>query len=302
MKAIVLLNAAAGTLRAAGGQNVEGKIAKALGAAGVCAEVRPTGCHFLRLAAAQIAQERSVDLVIGAGGDGTLSAIASGLAGTNMPLGVLPLGTLNHFAKDLRIPLDLAEASSIIAAHHVTSVDVGQVNDRYFINNSSLGMYPRAVLEREGQPRRRGCRKWVAMTRAMVKVLRRFPMVQVRLTSENQTAVRKTPMVFVGNNRYELDRLRVGTRDRVDRGELCLYIADTQTRWGMLKLTFRALLGRLDQARDFEADYISECWIEARRHRLHVALDGEVVKLSPPLHYRIWAKALRVCTPEQRSG
>jgi diacylglycerol kinase family enzyme len=165
-----------------------------------------------------------------------------------------------------------------------------------------LGMYPHAVLVRESLRRRSDWWKWVAMTTAAVKVLRRFPMVQVRLTSHNKTVSRRTPLVFLGNNRYELDLYRVGTRDRLDRCELSLYIANTQTRWGMLMLAFRTAVGRLQQARDFESYCLSECWIESRRHRLHVALDGEVVKLSPPLHYRIWPKALSVYVPPERNG
>ena len=179
-----------------------------------------------------------------------------------MPLGVLPLGTHNHFAKDLHIPLALAEAAGVIAANHRAAVDVGQVNDRFFINNSSLGMYPHAVLVRNAHRKSNGPWKWAAMTRAAIKVFRRFPMVQVRLTSQNTTVSRKTPMVFVGNNRYELDGLRVGTRDRVDRGELCLHVANTQTRVGMLKLAFRAAIGRLQEARDFESHCLSECSIK----------------------------------------
>jgi diacylglycerol kinase family enzyme len=219
-----------------------------------------------------------------------------------MPLGVLPLGTLNHFAKDLNIPLALTEAAGVIAANHRAAVDIGQVNDRFFINNSSLGMYPHAVLVRDAQRKSNGPWKWAAMTRAAIKVFRRFPMVQVRLTSQNTSASRKTPMVFVGNNRYQLDGLRVGTRERVDRGELCLHVANTQTRWGMLKLALRAAVSRLQEARDFESHCLSEFWIETRRHRLHVALDGEVVKLPPPLHYRVWPKALWVCVPPERIG
>ena len=214
-----------------------------------------------------------------------------------MPLGILPLGTLNHFAKDLGIPLDLPGAAQVIGAGNIGSIDVGDLNGTVFINNSSLGVYPRAVLERDAQQSRHGLRKWTAMGLAILKVFRRFPLVHVRLTTETESLVRKTPLVFVGNNRYEMNLFNVGKRACLNRGELSLYIANTQTRWGMVLLSLRALLGRLEQARDFEVHCLSSCWIETRRHRLHVALDGEVRKLTPPLEYRVRAGALRVCLP-----
>ncbi len=300
MKAIVFLNSAAGNQNTAAGPTNRDTVANALQAAGIEAEICVVPNDQLN-AAVEAAIISDVNVVIAGGGDGTINTVANVLAGTDMPLGILALGTLNHFAKDLGIPLDIADAARVIAARHIIAVDVARVNDRVFINNSSLGVYPRTVLERETN-RKRGLSKWVAMGFAMLKVFRRFPMVTVRLRSDEHTIVRKTPLVFVGNNTYQLDALKVGTRACLDGGELSLYVANTQSRWGMLKLTFRAIFGRLKPSRDFETFCLSSFTVETRRRRIHVALDGEVMKLNPPLKYSIWPNALRVCAPTTGSN
>ena len=296
MKAIVLLNSGAGTFAAMHGKQGTRAVADAFLAVGVEADVRVVVGKRLP-AETQAAAASAVDVVVAGGGDGTLSTVVGVLVGKQAPLGILPLGTLNHFARDLGIPLDVAGAARVIAAKHIGTVDVGEVNGRIFLNNSSLGIYPRVVLERETLRSRHRLSKWTALAMAVIKVFRRFPMVQVRIATDTDTILRKTPFVFVGNNCYQLDLLNIGMRARLDRGELSLHIANAQNRWGVLKLTLRALFGGLEQARDFETFYLSSCSIEARRHRLHVAVDGEVMKLNPPLRYQIHARALRVCVP-----
>lgn len=299
MKAIVLLNKAAGSMAAVGHSGP--RIVEQMAALGIQAELRIVSGDQI-LAEAKASASKPVDVVIAGGGDGTLSTVAGALAGTGMPLGVLPLGTLNHFAKDLGIPLDLAAAIQTIANGHIAAIDVGRVNDQVFINNSSLGIYPSVVLKRETQRRRRGLSKWTALVLAVFKVFRRFPLLQVRLCAQGQTIVRHTPLVFVGNNAYQLDLLNVGTRVCLNKGQLSLYIANTQNRWRMLMLTFRAILGSLKQARDFEATCLGDFHIETRRRRLRVAVDGEVAVLYPPLHYSVWPGALKVFVPETSAG
>ena len=159
--------------------------------------------------------------------DGTVSAVASALAGSNAILGILPMGTLNHFAKDMHIPLDLEAAVATITRGKTAHCDVGEVNGRIFVNNSSLGLYPSMVFERDLQQRRTGRSKWTAVFWASLTVLRRFRSVRVRMKINGQTCVRKTPFVFVGNNEYEIEGLNVGTRSCLNSGHLSLYVAAT---------------------------------------------------------------------------
>lgn len=235
--------------------------------------------------------------IIAAGGDGTISAVASQLAGTARPLGILPFGTLNHFAKDLRIPVDLQNAARVIADGHVVRVDAAEVNGTVFINNSSLGIYPRIVSTRQAQQERLARGKWPAFLWATVHALRRFPFLQLRITLENEQLVRRTAFLFVGNNEYEISGFRLGARSSLERGRLGLYLTHRTGRLGLFRLALRALFHRLEQAKDFEAYSVTEVTIESRRERLLVARDGEVEWMRTPLHYRTRPRALKVFAP-----
>ena len=234
--------------------------------------------------------------VVAGGGDGTVNAVASALAGTGAVLGVLPLGTLNHFAKDLGIPLDLPGAVRTILSGRVRDVDVGYVNGQMFLNNSSLGMYPQLVRDREAE-QGRGHSKWVALTIAAVAALRHPRPVRVRLRLDGAATLdRRTPLLFVGNNRYSMDGVRMGGRLRLDAGQLWVCMAPEAGYCRLLGLAVRALAGRLHPD-ELDARDATEFWVETRRRRVEVAWDGEVTTMATPLHYRIQPRALRVMVP-----
>jgi len=234
--------------------------------------------------------------IVAGGGDGTISAVAAELVGTEKILGVLPLGTLNHFAKDLNIPLDLEEAARTIIAGHVAKVDVAEVNGQIFINNSSLGLYPDIVRRRE-QRQRLGYGKWNSLLRSAFKVLRRYPFLNIRLNADGKEIVTRTPFVFIGNNSYEMESFNIGGRTCLDAGHLSLYMTPRTSRFGLLQMALRALFGNLRQAKDFVSLCTDEIWIETRRKQLRVAMDGEVEMLETPLHYRVRPAALNVIVP-----
>jgi diacylglycerol kinase family enzyme len=209
-------------------------------------------------------------------------------------MGVLPFGTLNHFARDLNIPVDLERAVAAVVKGLETQVDVGEVNGHAFINNSSLGLYPSIVREREKQ-QRLGRGKWPALVVAALAVLRRYPFLDVRVGVEGRDLETRTPSVFIGNNEYEMAAFTIGRRVALDRGELSLYLLNRTRRWGLLRLAFRAMFGGIDQEKDFLRVCTSEVRIDARHKRpFRVALDGEVTLMDPPLHYVIRPRALRV--------
>ncbi len=237
------------------------------------------------------------EIVVAGGGDGTVSTVAGALIGTDKTLGVLPLGTLNHFAKDLKIPLDWESAVRNIIDGRVQEVDVGEVNGHFFVNNSSLGLYPSIVRERE-KKQRLGYRKWPAFLWAAITVVKRYPFLAVRLSAADQEIVSRTPFVFIGNNEYQMETFQIGSRACLDAGLLSLYISHRLSRWGLLRLALRALFGGLRQERDFTALCSREVWIETQRKTLNVALDGEVRVMDPPLHYQVRPRALRVLTPK----
>ena len=226
----VIVNASA---RSDGAAHVVSELNRYFDAASIQIEIKlaKSANNVLEEVSAAILREPST-IIVG-GGDGTLNAAAGLLIGSGIALGVLPLGTFNHFAKDLHVPLDLEGAVTTIAEGYCAQVDVGAVNDRFFLNNASLGIYPQLVETRHLQQQSLGRGKWPAFVWAALAVLRRYPSVEVLLNIDGKSLARRTPFVFVGNNRYEMQGFRIGERARVDAGELSLYVANRTGRLGL---------------------------------------------------------------------
>jgi diacylglycerol kinase family enzyme len=242
--------------------------------------------------------ERGDELLIVGGGDGTISAAASALAGTPTRLGILPLGTLNHFARDLKIPTDLEEAARLLASGSDRYVDIGEMNDLVFINNSAVGLYPLMVLDRDLQQKRLGRSKRAAMIVASLRTLGRFNHHRLTLTiNDEQTGRVDTPLLFVGNNDYRIDIGAPGQREKLDGGQLCVFVMRKKTRLGFLAASLRAFFGRSRADDMVRLDGVERLGVSAPRPQLAVSLDGEVVRVAPPLEYRIRKKALRVIAP-----
>jgi diacylglycerol kinase family enzyme len=237
--------------------------------------------------------------VVAAGGDGTVSAVASAIVGTQATLGVLPLGTLNHFAKDLGIPLDLDAAVENIIHGVPKLVDVGEVNGRIFVNNSSIGIYP-AIVQRRARHQFRGVSKWAAFARAIYAVLRRMPHFHASLHADEKfDGTDRTPFIFVGNNPYRTSGLQIGERQRLDSGWLWVCSAPNADRATLIKMALRALVGRTTPG-ELKVIEAKELWVQTRTNRrVKVANDGEVFATRSPLHYRIRPEALRVLVPGQ---
>ncbi len=293
----VLLNASAGAAAREGeGEHPAlAEVQDAFGSAGLNVSISVGSAETLRALARQAAAE-GVRVVVAGGGDGTIGSVASVLANTHTTLGILPLGTLNHFAKDLGIPLGVPGAVRVVAAGLTARVDVGEVNGRVFINNSSLGLYPSLLYQREKR-QARGRGKRIALALAIARVWRLYRRVRVVVHTEAGSRVIRTPFVFVGNNEYQLEGVRFGARARVDGGQLHVAMAPGMTRGEMVRVLGWALLGRLTDVDHLDTLLTDAVTIGARRQRLPVALDGEVALLSTPLEYRVRRGALRVCVP-----
>src|SRR5450631_3963442 len=200
---------------------------------------------------ARRAVKENSQVIVAGGGDGTVNSVANELMGSSLTLGVLPLGTLNHFAKDLHIPQDLEGAVRNLITGRAIPVDVGEVNGRIFLNNSSLGVYPRMVRERD-EEQRRGRNKWLAFLDASISVLENYLPLHVRLRANGKNFSRTTPFVFIGNNKYEMEGLHIRGRRRLDAGELCLYVSNRAGRVDLLRLAFLAVFGWLREASDLD--------------------------------------------------
>jgi diacylglycerol kinase family enzyme len=237
-----------------------------------------------------------VSIVVAAGGDGTIGSVAAGILDSPATLGILALGSRNHFAMDLHIPLDAGEAVASIAAGRTIKVDVGLVNDRAFINNSSIGIYASMVETRE-ELRERGHRKWPAMLIATWQMFRSYPGMTVTIEAGGDVRTWRTPFVFVGNNAYTLDGLKVGGRDRIDEGKLYAYVTPSLHSRDLPGLVFKSVLGRTERSGEVQVVSGCELTIGTKSRRVHVAVDGEIESMTQPLRYRARPGALRVIVP-----
>lgn len=268
MTHVVLLNAGAGSAKG----DVSDVVRRRFAERGVPADVRDIGCgEDPRRAAARAAAEQPQAIVAG-GGDGTLNAVAEAVVGRSIAFGILPLGTLNHFAKDLGIPLEIEAAIDVVCDGRTRDVDVGRVNGRLFLNNLSLGLYADLVHPREHH-RRRG--DVFAGLRALERVMRDHRRLRVQLDGE----VFQTRVVLVANNAYDLRLFNIGARPSLSEGRLHLYTA-------------RGLLPARWHERDATRFVVS---LDERR--VIGATDGEPVELEPPLEIECLPRALRVLGP-----
>jgi diacylglycerol kinase family enzyme len=234
--------------------------------------------------------------VAAGGGDGTVNAVAGKLAGADAVLGVLPMGTLNHFAKDVGVPTNLEAAVRNLFTGQVKTVDVGEVNGRVFVNNSGVGFYPHFVRERE-EEEQRGHSKRAAFVLALRWIVRRYFRLRMKARMGQEEALEHvTPFLFVGNNRYQTSGFEMGTRSRLDAGRLWVCTAPRAGRRDIVRDALRTLAGREtdEQLNVFE---VEEIYVDPGTPRVNVSTDGEVSLMDAPLHFRMRPRALRVIVP-----
>jgi diacylglycerol kinase family enzyme len=290
----VVVNRGGGAASRAGDALVE-QIEAAFASAGLVADVHVVDGSTLTSTIERLATSGAVAI---GGGDGTQGCAAAILSKAGATHAILPLGTRNNLARQLDIPLDLTAAVKLIADGHTRTIDLSDVNGETFVNNASIGLYPKLVKFRE-QGRKRGLPKWLANIPAAWRVLRNIGHRRYRLILDDAPQPVVTPLLFIGNNVYSLDPGKVGVRDAMDDGKLSVFAVAKSTRWGLIGFAFRTLRGRSDPTRDFAA--IGTCetlTVIASRRRISIALDGEVMKLATPLKFTIRPAALSVFVPK----
>ena len=272
------------------------QLTKQMGSAGVELRIEHAKRGFDITAAVRRARAGGAAAIIAGGGDGTLNAVAAGLNGSEVPMAILPIGTLNHLARDLSVSLNINEAIGQLTTDRVARIDLGGVNGRIFINNSVIGLYPTYFLTRQ-RFERAWKFKWLAIASAILSVFRRNPYMNVRLSLEGKEIVRRTPYILVANNEHRMEGYQLGTRDRLDRGLLWVYVMRKLSRWSLLRLAASLIFGRFKKKDDFETFAVSSFRVETRRKKLGVSLDGEVKAMRTPLEYRSLPGALCVVAP-----
>lgn len=273
-------------------------IASKLEAELICAE---RGAELAEIAQ-RVANDDHHDLIIAAGGDGSVNAVAAAVTGTTKTMAVLPLGTVNHFAKTLGMPMDLASAIESLVDAETTMIDLGEVNGIPFVNNSTLGVYPRIVRFREQLRARYGLNKWLAFAYATARMLPRRDPLRLKIVVDGDVKEElnvETTFVFIGKSDSTLGGLDLIPGARPEPGKLSVCFVRSGSRLSMLRLGARAMAGRLPGAEGFEAFQAADLVITTEPDRLHVAMDGEVITPSTPLHYRVRPGALRVAMPRR---
>jgi undecaprenyl-diphosphatase len=231
-----------------------------------------------------------------AGGDGTLRSAAEALVDSEVALLAVPAGTRNHFAKDFGIE-SLDDAGAAAHAGTERSIDLGRVNDRFFLNNSSLGAYPHMVERREEHEDR--WPKRIANVIAAWQQLRHGRRLRVTVDDEPFVAW----LVFVGNGRYGENLRDVTTREALDANVLDVRVVHADQRLARLRLVLATLFGRLARTPTVTRRECRKLTITVPgRRKIAVALDGEVVDLDTPLEYESRARALRVLTGQAGSS
>jgi len=246
-------------------------------------------------AAEHVVPDANANVLVAAGGDGTVNATAQLAVALHLPLGVIPAGTLNHFAKDVGLPADSAKAASVIRTGTTKLIDYCTVNDRVFLNNSSLGVYPSTVLSRDKQDAVLG--KWPSAVVAFVAALFRNPRVYATLAFAHKQLPVKSPLIFIGNNSYHLEKVGFTNRSSLTSGKLYVYAVKAARSTTLMRLALLSVLGMRAHKDDILREVTGPVRITSSHQHVQVALDGEVRKLAYPLEYTMHHKALKVFVP-----
>jgi diacylglycerol kinase family enzyme len=217
------------------------------------------------------------------------------VAKADATLGILPLGTRNHLARELGLPMDLPGAAKVIADGRKRKIDLSSVNDHIFVNNASIGIYPAMVRARDNLQKSHGLPKWIANIPAGWQTLGNLRHHRLRLTMDGAAKPIRTPLLFVGNNVYSLDIGKVGQRDALDDGKLSVFAVAPNSRARLIAFGMRAMIGKSDSDRDFATLGVCETLqLSSHARTIEVAVDGEIVRLQTPLRFRVKPRALKV--------
>jgi diacylglycerol kinase family enzyme len=239
-------------------------------------------------------------VVVAAGGDGTINTVAEATLGSGCLFGLIPLGTFNYFSRTHGIPSDVPAACEILLSERAFAVQVGLLNDRVFLVNASLGLYPELLEEREQAKRQLGRSRWVALGAALRTVLRRHRNLRIDLQTRGRRQPMVTPMLFVGNNRLQLERVGISASELVEQHRLIAVMLKPVGALEILKLIFlHAALGRLGEADEVVSFALEALTVRPRNGRrpVKVATDGEVAWIDPPLTFRIAPQPLLLLRP-----
>jgi diacylglycerol kinase family enzyme len=250
-----------------------------------------------RLAVAEA--RASPQVIVAAGGDGTINLIAGLVLEQGLPFGVIPLGTFNYFARDLGIPLDPRAAAEAIATGHIRRVHVARVNGHLFLNNASFGLYRKLLEQREHDKQRFGRYKFVAVFSALTTVWRFRQVYTLRMELDGKAVTLRTPMLFFGLNSLQLEKLDLDVASCTNAGQMAVIALKPSGQWQLLRLALRGALRGLHDSPELRCHGASQVLVEQPgRLMTRVAVDGESFECSLPLRFEVDRDALQVVVPQ----
>ncbi len=273
---------------------------------------QPDDADTFAQAIAQALQQHAVQAEIGqagvlvaAGGDGTLNAVAHRLwqAQQHTPalqavtLGIIPLGTFNYVARALQIPLDPLQAAAVIVQGQPRRIHIGCVNQYIYLNNAAIGLYPSLIQQRERDNQRFGRYRWVAALSGLTVLLKQHHRLKLRMLVDGQSTALLTPMLFFGNNQLQLADFNLNIADCAAQGKLAAFAMQRVSRWQMLGLLASLQIGRFEQAPAVQCYCADRIQIDTGTHQMKLAIDGEVVTVNTPLNFSVAKHALKIMVP-----
>jgi YegS/Rv2252/BmrU family lipid kinase len=301
MKITLVLNRDAGTLRTLDAKAVGEELAEIFRAEDHEVTVEIAAGNDAVAAIKNAAKAKGIDTVVVGGGDGTISAAAAIVAESGITLGILPLGTMNFFARSLGIPLEMKAAAKALAMGEIASVDIAKVNGRTFVHTLALGIHPTMVAEREKLAYGSRYGKMLGSARAFLRVIRNPRRFSVSITTDEKTVEFRTAGLVVSNN--PLGKGHLPYADRLDEGVLGLYVTTARGWAQLVRVTAAAAFGAAAESPFVEYRATQAADIRLGRHKsVQTTLDGELVHLPGPLKVEIVAGGLKVLKPKAETA
>jgi YegS/Rv2252/BmrU family lipid kinase len=236
-------------------------------------------------------------VIVAAGGDGTLNAVANALLGQDIPLGILPLGTFNYVARVLNIPLDIMQAATVIATGQLRSIHVAKINDQIYLNNASLGLYPLFIQRREKYNAKFGRFPLHAYTSGLDVLIRDRKELKLEIEVDGKIYPVKTPLIFFGNNQLQLKEMKLRIAKCAEQGQVAGVIVAKSDKLTLFRMLLQLIRGQLDKAPDVYSFAADDVKVYSKRGKLTVAIDGEIVEMQPPLHISVQKNAIKMLVP-----
>ncbi len=267
-------------------------------AAGIQAQiVIPGRKQPLEDAATEGLARTGADVLVAAGGDGTIAAVATAAHAADVPMGVIPQGTFNYFARGLGVPEDAEGAVNTLADGILRDVPLAEANGMVFLNNTSLGIYPLILLRRESIYARWGRSRLAAYWSVLLTLSGVRRPLKLRLDVDGREIRLRTPLVFVANSSFQLERFNLEGVEAVKQGDFAVFTARHTGTMGLVRTALRLAGRTAHSGDDFDLVTGRDITISTGRPRALVARDGEKSLMHTPIHIRLRDRPLRVIAP-----